>query len=206
MSEEVKVKRKRNNPRDMNGPDCQIVVKATRNNTTHALKLNPGDNTRITNCGLEIFNLPRIDLNDADQVHERIGQFFEIYGRYDLKPSISGLALALNGISRNTLWAMAHGAPTGGCGYEAAVPREVADEVKKTYSLLESMWISTMDSGKVNPVTGIFLAKNYYGFQDKQEYVVQPKAQDAGDYSEDDLKKRYLPAQHEYLPNPDSEE
>lgn len=206
MSEEVKVKRKRNNSRDMNGPDCQIVVKATRNNTTHALKLNPGDNTRITNCGLEIFNLPRIDLNDADQVHERIGQFFEIYGRYDLKPSISGLALALNGISRNTLWAMAHGAPTGGCGYEAAVPREVADEVKKTYSLLESMWISTMDSGKVNPVTGIFLAKNYYGFQDKQEYVVQPKAQDAGDYSEDDLKKRYLPAQHEYLPTTDSEE
>ena len=206
MSEDIKVKRKRNNPRDMNGPDCQIVVKATRNNTTHALGLNPGDNTRITNCGLEIFNLPRIDLNDADQVHERIGRFFEIYGQYDLKPSISGLALALNGISRNTLWAIAHGAPTGGCGYEAAVPREVADEVKKTYALLESMWISNMDSGKVNPVTGIFLAKNYYGFQDKQEYVVQPKAQDAGDYSEDDLKKRYLPAQHEYLPGPDARE
>lgn len=206
MSEETKVKRKRNNPRDMNGPDCQILVKATRNNTTHALKLNPGDNTRITNCGLELFNLPRIDLDDADQVHERIGQFFEIYGRYDLKPSISGLALALNGISRNTLWAIAHGAPTGGGKSEVRCPPEVTDEVKKTYSLLESMWISTMDSGKVNPVTGIFLAKNYYGFQDKQEYVVQPKAQDAGDYSEDDLKKRYLPAQHEYLPTPDSEE
>lgn len=206
MSEEVKVKRKRNNPRDMNGPDCQIVVKANNRNTTHALGLNPGDNTRITNCSLEVFNLPRIDLNDVDQVHERIGQFFEIYGRYDLKPSISGLALALNGISRQTLWAMAHDAPTGSHPYGSALPREVSDEIKKTYALLESMWISNMDSGKVNPVTGIFLAKNYYGFQDKQDYVVQAKPQDAGDYSEDDLKKRYLPAQHEYLPNPDSEE
>jgi hypothetical protein len=63
------------------------------------------------------------------------------------------------------------------------------------------MWISNMDSGKVNPVTGIFLAKNYYGFQDKQDYVVQAKPQDVSDYSEEDLRKRYIPANHEYLPD-----
>ena len=32
-----------------------------------------------------------------------------------------------------------------------------------------------MSSGKINPVTGIFLAKNNFGYQDKQEYVLEPK-------------------------------
>lgn len=205
MPEEIKVKRKKNNPRDMNGPPCQIVVKANNNNTTHALGLNPGDNTRITNCSLEVFNLPRINLTDADQVHQRIGEFFAIYARYDLKPNVSGLALALNGISRGTLWAIAHDQPTGGCGYESVLPREVADEVKRTYVLLEAMHVSNMDSGRVNPVTGIFLAKNYYGFKNQQDHVIQAKPQDASDFSEEDLKKRYIPASHEYLPLPDSE-
>ena len=31
-----------------------------------------------------------------------------------------------------------------------------------------------MTSGKINPVSGIFLGKNNFGYQDKQEYVVTP--------------------------------
>jgi hypothetical protein len=31
-----------------------------------------------------------------------------------------------------------------------------------------------MTNGKINPVSGIFLGKNYFGYQDKQEYVVTP--------------------------------
>jgi hypothetical protein len=31
-----------------------------------------------------------------------------------------------------------------------------------------------MTSGKINPVSGIFLGKNNFGYTDKQEYVVTP--------------------------------
>ena len=31
-----------------------------------------------------------------------------------------------------------------------------------------------MANGKINPVSGIFLGKNHFGYQDKQEYVVTP--------------------------------
>ena len=49
-----------------------------------------------------------------------------------------------------------------------------------------------MNSGKINPVSGIFLGKNNYGYQDKTEYVVTPNQGDTNDYSAEDIKKRYL--------------
>ena len=36
-----------------------------------------------------------------------------------------------------------------------------------------------MTSGKINPVSGIFLGKNNFGYQDKQEYVVTPNTMGA---------------------------
>lgn len=49
-----------------------------------------------------------------------------------------------------------------------------------------------MNSGKVNPVAGIFLGKNNYGYQDKTEYVLTPNANQDSDYSADEIKQRYL--------------
>jgi len=45
-----------------------------------------------------------------------------------------------------------------------------------------------MLNGKINPVSGIFLGKNHYGYVDKVDYVVQAKPT----MSEDDLLDRYL--------------
>jgi hypothetical protein len=33
-----------------------------------------------------------------------------------------------------------------------------------------------MQNGKINPVSGIFLGKNNFGYQDKQEYVLTPSS------------------------------
>jgi hypothetical protein len=40
--------------------------------------------------------------------------------------------------------------------------------------MLEALWEDYMMNGKINPVSGIFLGKNNFGYQDKQEYVVTP--------------------------------
>ena len=54
------------------------------------------------------------------------------------------------------------------------------------------MWETYMNSGKINPVSGIFLGKNNYGYQDKTEYVLTPNQQNDSDYDAEDIRRRYL--------------
>ena len=153
--------------------------------------LEEGDNTKFLALNIELFNMPEIDLHNADEVAKRLSEYFELYGRHDTKPTVAGMALALNGMSRRTLYAIANDAPTGGSGYKTALPNDVALLIKKAYKLMENMWENYMVSGKINPVTGIFLAKNNYGYVDKQEHVVTPNVQQDNDYNADDIRSRY---------------
>ena len=59
---------------------------------------------------------------------------------------------------------------------------------------MENMWETYMNSGKVNPIAGIFLGKNNYGYQDKTEYVLTPNTQSDNDYDADAIRERYLAA------------
>lgn len=154
--------------------------------------LEPGDNRKNIELGLRIMNLPNIDMNDVEQVATRLSEYFGIYAEYDMKPTVSGMAMALNGLGRQQLWAIAHDQPTGGSGYTRALPTEVADLIKKAYKFMEISWENNFQSGKLNPVTGIFLGKNNFGYQDKTEHVVTPNVQRDSDYDADSIKKRYL--------------
>ena len=58
---------------------------------------------------------------------------------------------------------------------------------------MEILWEKYMQNGKINPVSGIFLGKNNFGYVDKQEHVVTPTFNSDSDYSAEDIKKRYLP-------------
>ena len=57
---------------------------------------------------------------------------------------------------------------------------------------MEILWENYMQNGKINPVSGIFLGKNNFGYVDKQEHVLTPTINSADDYSADDIRKRYL--------------
>lgn len=75
------------------------------------------------------------------------------------------------------------------------IKREAAEEATETamvYFLLENLWENYMQSGKVNPIAGIFLGKNNYGYQDKTEYVLTPNQQNDNDYSADEIRERYI--------------
>jgi hypothetical protein len=58
--------------------------------------------------------------------------------------------------------------------------------------MMETQWEGYMNSGKLNPVSGIFLAKNNFGYQDKTEYVLTPNQQSESDYDSDAIRQRYL--------------
>lgn len=162
------------------------------------LALEDGDNTKFMTVQMALLNMPDIDMNDVDEVQARLNEYFALYAQYDMKPTVAGMAIALNGMSRQQLWAIVHNAPTGGAGYKAALPPSVADLIKKAYFLLENLWESYMNSGKVNPVAGIFLGKNNYGYQDKTEYVVTPNVNQDNDYSADEIRERYIAADQQH--------
>lgn len=179
------------------GNDVQVIKKKPRGGNNwlspeNMLNVEKGDNSKIMGVNIALFQMKNIDMNDAEAVSQRLGEYFTLYEQADLKPTVAGMALALNGMSRQTLSAIAHNRPTGSDGYMSALPREVTDTIKKAYKLMENMWESYMNSGKINPVSGIFLGKNNYGYQDKTEYVLTPNQQNDSDYNAEDIRQRYL--------------
>lgn len=173
----------------------------------NGLNLDAGDNTKYMTVNMALFNMPDIDMDNVEEVQQRLTDYFALYTEADMKPTVAGMALALNGMSRRTLWAIVNDQPTGGAGYKTALPPEVASSIKKAYKIMENLWETYMNSGKVNPVAGIFLGKNNYGYQDKTEYVLTPNQQNDNDYSPDEIRQRYITAnQRERLSDSDSDE
>ena len=177
--------------------DVQVIKKKPRGGNSpmigdNGYMLEPGDNAKYLRKNMYLMNLPDIDLHNVEQVQERIEHYFEYMAQCDSKPTVSGLAMSLNGMSRHYLWSIVNDRPTGGAGYKTTLPLEVANSIKKAYKILESLWEDYMQNGKLNPVTGIFLGKNNYGYQDKTEYVLTPNQQNDNDYNAEDIRSRYL--------------
>jgi hypothetical protein len=150
----------------------------------------PGDNTKIVQTNMKFFDLPKVDLHDPDAVHERLCEYFRIYGEADLKPTVAGMAMCL-GVDRRRLWDIKTGNHVNVGGYRD-LPSETVDLVKKAYDILETSMESYANAGRINPVMAIFMMKNHFGYQDKTEYVLTPNQQQASDYDADDIRKRYL--------------
>lgn len=152
----------------------------------NGLMVEPGDNAKYIKNAMTLASLPKIDLQDPDAVAERIEKFFEIQFESDLKPTVSGLGLALD-LDRRRLWEIRTDVPDR----NKDLPTLTRDIIKKAYKMMENLWENYMQNGKINPVSGIFLGKNNFGYQDKTEYVVTPNTNSDSDYSTDDIRKRY---------------
>ena len=124
----------------------------------------PGDNSRYLAHAMAVMNMPPIHIADPVQVEQRIHDYMVLCEQYDMKPTVKGFCNALR-ISRNTLFEWKRGT------FRAGTHQEV---IIRAYDLLEELWENYMQNGKINPVSGIFLGKNNFGYQDKQEYVVTP--------------------------------
>lgn len=156
----------------------------------NGLQVEQGDNSKYLALGRELFNLPTIDLKEPEQVIDRLNEFFAIHEKYDMKPTVSGMGMAL-GLDRRRLWEI----KTGNFGTQKSLselPTLTKDSIKKGYEYMEILWENYMQNGKINPVSGIFLGKNNFGYQDKTEYVVTPNVNHDSDYNTDDIKKRYM--------------
>lgn len=130
------------------------------------LNTDPGDNSKYLAHAMTIMNWPPIDKNDPEQIRARLQQYFTLCAENDMKPTVKGFLNALK-LAKSTLWEWKQG------NYRADTHQGV---ILEAYDLLEALWEDYMQNGKINPVSGIFLGKNNFGYQDKQEYVVTPNA------------------------------
>lgn len=118
----------------------------------------PGDNARYLQHAMGIRQLPPINIEDPQAVKERIDWYFAYCGEADMKPTVSGFCHAL-GISRITLFQWKNGT------FRAGTHQKI---ILDAYATLEELWENYMQNGKINPVSGIFLGKNNYGYRDQQ--------------------------------------
>lgn len=156
----------------------------------NGLQLEPGDNMKFMDINISLFKMRNIDMTDVDQVEQRLSDYFELYARHDVKPTVVGMALALNGHDRQWLWAVTHNAPAGGTGNREKLPTLVSDCIKRAYNMLENSWETYMQNGKINPVAGIFLGKNNFAYKDQTEHIVTPNAGEQ--INTEEIKQRYI--------------
>ena len=154
------------------------------------LMTEPGDTTRIVQTNMKFLTLPKVDLRDPVAVRQRISEYFQIYAEADMKPTVAGMAMALD-VDRRRLWEIKTGNYVNVGGYKD-LPTETVDYIKKAYEILESTMESYANAGKINPVMAIFMMKNHFGYQDKTEYVLTPNQKQESDYDADEISKRYL--------------
>lgn len=157
--------------------------KKVRKRPDSTVQAAPGDNSKYTRHNLELFKLKPISLEDAEETAERTALYFDICDKNDMKPSVAGYALAI-GIDRRTLWAYVAG--------RRVKPPEVVDVLKRAYYMLNAQMEDYMQNGKINPVAGIFLSKNAFGYVDKQEIEVAAKTDT--DTSPAELEQKYADA------------
>lgn len=141
----------------------------------------PGDNARYLRFALASWDLPPINISDPKQVEERLGMYFKYCLENDRKPQIVGMCNWL-GVSRQAL-----------NEWENGVTRAAThgDIIKRAKGMIEEMWADYMMNGKINPASGIFLSKNWFGYKDQTDVVVTPNNPLDG-MNADDAKKRLL--------------
>ena len=103
-------------------------------------------------------------------------EYFTICETDGVKPSVAGLSVAL-GVNREILLSWVRG----------EVSIESADVIRQYFALLEIFDETALKDGKTNALSGIFLAKNNYGYKDQVEH----KIIDEKERSNEEIEMRY---------------
>ncbi len=143
----------------------------------------PGDNRKYLLHSMRLADLPSCNMQSLESVTERIKTYFSICAEDDMKPSVAGLALAMD-IDRTYLWEIR-------AGKKGKNP-DIADTIKKAMRILDLQMVDYMQNGKINPASGIFLMKNNFGYADEQRIVVAPESPLGDAENPKDIQQRYL--------------
>ena len=127
----------------------------------------PQDKKRmIVNSLNDLINMGKCETNMA--LRERIGMYFDLCASGSLRPGMSTLRLAI-GVSKTTLYDWSVG---NHCDAERA------EIIRKAKDAIEAYVEQCMFQGQINPVSGIFVLKSYFGYNENlnEEYKAFERA------------------------------
>ena len=99
-----------------------------------------------------------------EDLEKELSDYFDTCTQYNIIPTVTNVALWL-GVDRDTIYAHAN---------NSASP--YSDMMKNLLTYLHDQMQSGTLSGDINPVTYIFLSKNYYGMTDSKDINVKASA------------------------------
>lgn len=138
----------------------------------------------------ELSRWPTIDPSDPEQLWNRFDEFCELCERHNSKILVSGLCMSF-GMSRNEVLDWSKGKRTR---LDNVLSPESADALKNILKSLEVSWECAMQNdGYRNPVTGIFLGKNNFGYKDESQTIVKHEDAAQGP-SKAELEAKYMAA------------
>lgn len=124
----------------------------------------PGDNAKYLTHSMMVAEMGKIDVSNPIAVRNRIYEYFELCYDHDMKPTVAGMCLAIGRARTTVLGWLA--------GRRESIPHEVIEVIEHAMTIINSQLEDYMQDGKINPVSGIFLAKNNFGYRDQTEFVV----------------------------------
>ena len=126
--------------------------------------------------------------SSMDQLKEDISDYFDACNEYDIMPTVSNLALWL-GVNTDTLYEHKNNSMS-----------PFSDVIKNVFNYMHSLMQGGTLSGDINPVTYIFLSKNYYGMRDDKNIQVSatndsssPNAQETASALRKQLEEESIP-------------
>ena len=161
-----------------------------------AAKMGAESYARLLQMNEDIMNLSKVDINNPEEVRNRVRDYFEIMKKYKEKPTQAGLSLAL-GINRKKVRTIAE-------NVSGQYNEEVSAEIRQVLVLYESLWESYMLNGDIPPQNGIFIGKNQFGYKDvvEQNQVVEVRPQ----IDAESIKAKYIGADNELPEDHEREE
>lgn len=96
----------------------------------------------------------------VEKLQEDMSEYFETCDKYGVMPTVSNLALWLN-VNPDTLYE-----------HRNRSDSPFSEIMKNTFNYLHSIMQDGTLAGEINPVTYIFLSKNYYGMRDDKNIQV----------------------------------
>ena len=150
----------------------------------------PKNNSESIRMVQELVTWPAIDLRDPEQIMQRFQDYCDLCERHHSKLLISGLCMSLS-VTRDELVRWSNGK---GSRLDRVLTPESSLAFKNLLQTLEVAWESAVqNNGYKNPLTGIFLGKNNFGYADESVNVVKHEDAERGP-SKEQLEAKYQAA------------
>lgn len=124
-----------------------------------------------------------------EQLKEDLSEYFETCDKYGVMPTVSNLALWLN-VNPDTLYEHRNNSNS-----------PFSEIIKNTFNYLHSIMQDGTLAGEINPVTYIFLSKNYYGMRDDKNIQVTAQGNQSPVNNQETMSAIQKQLEEENIPN-----